>query len=119
MQTAGISCQVDLPDHPPHRVVSTDMRHNLFLVVKEALNNVARHSEARNVSLCVAASEQELELAIQDNGRGFDPASVNGSSNGLQNMRQRIAELGGKFQIESNPQNGTRILLHVPWPQKN
>lgn len=119
LQTAGIPCRVDLPDHPPHRPVSTDVRHNLFLVVKEALNNVARHSGAREVSLRVAASEQQLEVGIQDNGRGFHPASVNGSSNGLQNMRQRIAELGGRFEVESSPQNGTRILLHVPWPRKN
>jgi len=117
--TAGIPCHLDLPDHPPHRAVSTDVRHNLFLVVKEALNNVARHSGAREVALRVAATEQNLELAIQDNGHGFDPASVNGSSNGLRNMRQRIAELGGEFQIESDAQKGTRILLQVPWPQRN
>jgi signal transduction histidine kinase/ligand-binding sensor domain-containing protein len=119
MQTAGIPCRLDLPDHPPHRAVSTEVRHNLFLVVKEALNNVVRHSGANEVSLRVAVTEQMLELTIQDNGRSFETALVNGSSNGLRNMRQRMDELGGKFQVGNNPGAGTRILLSVPWSQRN
>jgi signal transduction histidine kinase len=60
-----------------------------------------------------------LELTIQDNGRSFETALVNGSSNGLRNMRQRMDELGGKFQVGNNPGAGTRILLSVPWSQRN
>jgi signal transduction histidine kinase/ligand-binding sensor domain-containing protein len=119
LSTAGITCRVDLPDHPPHRPVSSDVRHNLFLVVKEALNNVARHSGAAEVVLRVAVAEQDLEVTIQDNGKSFDPAAVNGSSNGLRNMRQRMDELGGKFEVGHNPGGGTRIWLFVPTTQRN
>jgi len=114
MQTAGIRCRVDLPDHPPHQVIPADVRHNLFLIVKEALNNVARHSGADEVSLQIAATGQMLELTIQDNGRSFDAVSVNGAGNGLRNIRQRMDELGGRFQVESQPSSGTRITLSVP-----
>ena len=117
--TAGIACRVDLPDHPPHRPVSSDVRHNLFLVVKEALNNVARHSGAGEAVLRLTVAEQNLEVTILDNGKSFDPAAVNGSGNGLRNMRQRMDELGGKFEVGQNPGGGTRIWLFVPAPQRN
>ena len=117
MQTAGIPCQVDLPDHPPHRAVSSDVRHNLFLVVKEALNNVARHSGARAVLLRVTVAEECLEVTVQDNGKSFDPVTVNGSGNGLRNMKQRMDELGGRFEVGENSGGGTRIWLSVPMPQ--
>jgi len=119
LSPAGIACRVDLPDHPPHRAVSSDVRHNLFLVVKEALNNVARHSAARTVSLAVTVAEQNLEVTIQDDGKSFDPSTVNGSSNGLRNMRQRMDELGGRFTVDSRPGAGTRIWLSVPAGQRN
>jgi len=119
LSTAGITCQVDLPDHPPHRPVSSDLRHNLFLVVKEALNNVARHSGASEAVLRLTVAEQDLEVTILDNGKSFDPATVNGTSNGLRNMRQRMDELGGKFEVGKNPGGGTRIWLFVPTPQRN
>jgi signal transduction histidine kinase/ligand-binding sensor domain-containing protein len=119
LQTAGLACRVDLPDHPAHRGASTDLRHNLFLVVKEALNNIVRHSGASEVWLCITVTEQVLGLTIQDNGRSFDAAAVNGSGNGLRNMRQRTEELGGSFQVENNPEGGTRISLSVPFSQKN
>ncbi len=119
LQTAGIRCKVDLPDHPPHRAVPADVRHNLFLVVKEALNNVARHSGASEVSLRITVTEQGLEVTIQDNGRSFDVASVNGSGNGLRNIRQRMDELGGRFEVRSRIGAGTQILLNVPQHGRN
>ena len=113
MQTAGIKCHLDLPDHPPHRNIPSDLRHNLFLVVKEALNNVARHSGANEVTLRISATERALEVVIQDNGRSFDPANVNGAGNGLRNIRQRMDDIGGNFEIVGKPGTGTRITLTV------
>ena len=119
LSAAGIACRVDLPDHPPHRAVPADVRHNLFLVVKEALTNVVRHSGADDVSLRVAATEQMLEVMIQDNGRGLDPGKISESGNGLRNMRQRVAELGGRFDMDNTPDGGARLRLSVPWSQRN
>ena len=88
-------------------------RHNLFLAVKEALNNAAKHSGASEVSLRVSCSEQRLRLEVEDNGRGFDSALA-GQRNGLENLRQRLASLGGAAEIVSQPGRGTRVRLEYP-----
>lgn len=119
LQGAGVRCRVDLPDHPPYRAVRADVRHNLFLAVKEALNNVVRHSGAREVALRVAVREEALEVTIQDDGCSFDAGAVDGLGNGLQNMRQRMTELSGTFQIRPAAGGGTQIFLRVPWSRHN
>ena len=114
LKTAGIQCTVDLPECPPNRVVPAAMRHNLFLSVKEALNNVVRHANARAVHLRITATEEYLEMSIEDNGCGFgQPPHVDGAD-GLRNMRQRIEEIGGRFQLDSKPASGTKIVFTCP-----
>ena len=71
------------------------------------------------VSLRITVTEQGLEVTIQDNGRSFDVASVNGSGNGLRNIRQRMDELGGRFEVRSRIGAGTQILLNVPQHGRN
>jgi len=71
LRTAGVRCRLDLPDHPPDQPVPADARHNLFLVVKEALNNVVRHSGATEVRLQIIAGEKSATVIIEDNGKGF------------------------------------------------
>ncbi len=117
LHAANIRCRVTLPDQIPERTLSPEARHNLFLVVKEVLNNIARHSHATEVRLGIAATEDEISLTIEDNGRGFDSAPDNGQADGLRNMRQRMEEIGGHFQIESMPQAGTRVLFLYRFPQ--
>jgi signal transduction histidine kinase len=105
---------VNLPDHPPARPVPAEVRHNLFLVVKETLNNVIRHSAATEVWLRISLSDQSLQIVIEDNGRGLAGTSRNGGGNGLDNMYERMREIGGQFSIETRPGGGTRILLEIP-----
>jgi signal transduction histidine kinase len=118
-QTAGLRVRVDLPDHPPPVRVSAEARHNLYLVVKEALNNVVRHAAAQEVVLRVEVGESSLRLTIEDDGRGFAPSPEAGGGNGLPNMRQRLAEVGGGCEIASAPGGGTRVLLSVPLSADN
>jgi signal transduction histidine kinase len=114
LRAAGVRCRVDFPDHPRELPVSADARHNLFLVVQEALNNVVRHAGAAEVRLRAVESGQSLSFTLEDNGRGFVPASVNGGGDGLRNMRQRMEEMGGKFSMDSEPGAGARITLVLP-----
>ncbi len=116
LHAAEISCRVDLPDNLPAHQVSPEARHNVFLVVKEALNNIARHAQATEVRLQVTASNQEVTLVIEDNGRGFDQAPDNASADGLRNMRQRMEEIGGQYRLESKPGAGTRVTFSYAWP---
>lgn len=115
MRTAGIHCRVDLPENPPAKSVSAEVRHNLFLAIKESLNNIARHANATEVSVRILATDDSLSVVIEDNGRGFNGEIKGNGADGLENMRRRITEIGGQFQIKSEPGAGTRISFDGLW----
>jgi signal transduction histidine kinase len=119
LQQANIRCALDLPDHPPERPVSAELRHSLFLIVKEALNNVVRHAQASEVRLQISITATALDLLITDNGRGIERKPDDTLANGLRNMRQRADELNAQFQIESAPGAGTKISVRYFWPSFN
>ena len=114
LAASGLKCRMNLPQHPPEQFVSSDARHNLFLAVKEALNNAARHSDASEIFLQIGLDEKTMSVTIADNGRGFNGAPQNGTAEGLHNMRQRMQDIGGQFQIESKPGGGTKINFVFP-----
>jgi signal transduction histidine kinase len=118
MRTAGIQCRVDLPENPPEKSVSAEVRHNLFLAIKESLSNIARHANATEVSMLILATDKSLNVIIQDNGRGFSGEAKSDGADGLENMRLRIAEIGGQFQIKSRPGAGTSITFNGLWLQE-
>ena len=113
-QSTTIRCRLDIPPGLPDLALSTELRHNLFMAVKEALNNVAKHSRATEVWVRLVLERSLLEIFIEDNGSGFSVEKTNLSRNGLSNMQERVREVGGNFQIVSHPQNGTGICLRVP-----
>jgi signal transduction histidine kinase len=93
-----------------------ERRRHLFLILKEALNNVARHAGATQVVVKIHVQNRSLLTTIRDDGRGFDleKARNPGMGNGLQSMAQRARALGGTFHIESSSATGTVISLSVP-----
>ena len=119
MRTAGIHCRVDLPAHPPAKSVSSEVRHNLFLAIKETLNNIARHSNATEVSMTVILTDGVLRVVVKDNGRGFTDNVKSNGADGLENMRRRIGEIGGQCEIESKSGAGTCITFSGPWLGEN
>jgi len=68
----GVRCRLDLPDNLPERSLPPEMRHNIFLIAKEALTNSMRHSEAKEISVEIKVGGDWLDLVIKDDGRGFD-----------------------------------------------
>ncbi len=116
LRLIGIRCRLEFPEVMPVRELSTDLRHNLFLVIKEALHNIFKHAAATEVWVRVRANDAVLEITIEDNGRGFAAAPDDALADGLRNMQQRMAEIGGGFAVESQPGRGTRITLRLPWP---
>jgi ligand-binding sensor domain-containing protein/signal transduction histidine kinase len=92
---------------------SMEFRRNLFLIFKESLHNIHRHSGATKVEVALRAEAGAVSLRIADNGIGFDPDSAT-SGNGLANLRRRAMELGGTLGIRSREREGTEILLQVP-----
>ena len=113
LHTAGIRCRVDFPDVPPHEF-SGEVRHGLFLAVREALNNVVKHAHATEVRLSVAVAGEALRLTIEDNGRGFASPPGGALADGLRNMQTRLAGIGGLCSIEGRPGTGVRITFEMP-----
>ena len=116
LRVAGIRCRLDLPAHVPSRELSTDVRHNLFLLVKESIHNVVKHAHASEVWLRVVTTEAQLRLSVEDDGRGFEKPPGDPGADGLRNMRQRIADIGGECRIESQAGAGTKVIVELPWP---
>lgn len=118
LRMAEIKCRVDLPQHPPPKPVSAEVRHNLFLVIKESLNNIVRHANATEVVLRILITDESISVVIEDNGRGFNDGAKGGGANGLENMQQRISEIGGQFHIKTAAGAGTSIFFAGPWLAK-
>jgi len=119
LKTAEIRCVADLPERPPNCDIPAAARHNLFLSVKEALNNVVRHSNADAVRLRITTTDQLVEISIEDDGCGFAQAPDNDTADGLRNMRQRLEEIGGTFELRSEPRSGTKIVFTCPCDGQN
>ncbi len=116
LRLADIRCRLDFPEQSPPRELSTDLRHNLFLAIKEALHNIIKHAQASEVWLRIKFSGQSLEIVVEDNGRGFEREPDDALADGLRNMRQRLTDIGGECRVESLAGTGTRIILRLPWP---
>lgn len=114
----NIRCRLDLPSDLPPRTLDPDMRHNIFLIVKEALNNVLKHSHGSVAYVQVKVDGNKLAITVADDGKGFAPgaATDGGEHNGLGNMRRRAATLGGELQVNSKPGEGTRVEFQMDFP---
>ena len=117
LSAAGIRLQLDLPEKLLPQPVSAEVRHNLFLVTKETLNNISRHAKASEVRIRARLVEGRFRLTIEDNGRGFERGAGDAFSNGVRNMHQRMEEIGGACEIESVVGKGTRVTLSFPLEQ--
>ena len=111
-------CRLDLPHDLPPWSLPPEIRHNLFLVVKEALTNALKHSAAREVQVQARATFDTLELVVRDDGKGFNPdqAHASGKRHGLGNMQRRAEAMGGSLEIRSSPGQGAsiRLSVHIP-----
>ena len=116
---------MDMPSQFPACVITAEVRHNLFLAFKEALNNAIKHAGASEVRIALVVESAAFILTIEDNGKGFasgpllagTPAARPrpGTGNGLANMHQRLAEIGGQCEIESVGGKGTKVTFTVAW----
>jgi signal transduction histidine kinase len=108
-------CRLDMPSDVPAQHLPPDVRHNIFLIVKEALTNVLKHARAGEVQLQLKVTRTALDILITDDGRGFDVnnAVSTGERNGLENMRRRAATVGGTLTMNSEPRQGSRMEFHM------
>jgi signal transduction histidine kinase len=121
LRAAGIACTLDVPAAAeiPAVAIGSEMRHSLFLAVKEAVHNCVKYSGARDATLTLRLDGGFLEIALQDHGRGFFAGERQGSGHGLRNLTLRAEALGGSGSITSKPGHGTTVRLHVPVSPSN
>jgi ligand-binding sensor domain-containing protein/signal transduction histidine kinase len=110
---SNVQCRFELPPELPDWPIPAEVRHNVFLAVKEALTNTARHAAASKVWLELKLTEATLHITIRDNGRGFNPDELQRHGNGLRNMAQRLKQVGGRLRVESTLDAGTRVVLEL------
>ena len=111
LEQVNIDCRCMLPAAIEYCSINGLLRRDIFLTVKEALHNIVKHAGASQVHIELKAAGSLLEIKITDNGKGFS-ANTNYAGNGLQNMRQRIEEQGGRFSIQSG-NNGTVVHMLI------
>jgi signal transduction histidine kinase/ligand-binding sensor domain-containing protein len=113
LDARNITYELHFPDSAAGIHMHMDQRRDFYLIFKESLNNVVKHSGAARVQLAVTIVDQRLNMDVQDNGTGFDMLTLRGG-NGLQNMKQRAEKWKGEISMESTPGHGTRLTLHMP-----
>jgi signal transduction histidine kinase len=86
----------------------------LYRIVQESLTNVVKHAQARRVSILLTRANGVVKAVVEDDGRGFDPERTNDGGHGLVGMRERLALLGGRLEIESARDAGTTVAAEVP-----
>jgi len=109
-----VSCRCLLPENLPDQGVPPQQRHQIFLAVKEGLNNILKHASATRVEITFSVGEETLKVKMSDNGKGFDPAAARENGNGLRNMQERMKMAGGKMSLTSQPGAGTRLVFEIP-----
>lgn len=108
-----IEVHYDLPENIPQTAISKESHRELFMVIKESLNNIVKHSNATLILFSILLDAKQIRLTIKDNGQGFSTDSKS-LGNGLRNMQSRLTQIGGKIEIESKINQGTSVDLVLP-----
>jgi len=117
LRPTGIACELDVPLEVPGISLTAEVRHNLFMVVKEALHNAVKHAAPRRIKLGLEFQpESRLSIVVSDDGRGFRPDPVAAVGNGLENMDRRMREIGGELKLQSELGQGTTVTLLLSLP---
>ncbi len=122
LSAAEIRCRLEVPMPLPALPVTAEVRHNLFLALKESLHNIVKHAAATEVRIELKLEKGKITLSVTDNGRGFIPEDPDkegspdrlASGHGLSNMKHRLEEIGGSCEFDSKSGGGTTIKFSVP-----
>lgn len=115
-QPTDIHCRQEICRNPPPVALPGNLRRDIFFLVKEALNNVLKHSEAQEVWLRIAIRGPVMRIVVQDDGGGFLLSQTKSHRHGLENMSQRAAAAGIKLRLHSALGQGTRLTLRIILP---
>jgi len=105
-----------IDENSDNLTIPSSTRQQIALACKESVHNAVKHSGASRMTLRMKSSGSRIDVAIEDNGRGFPP-TTSPAGNGLQNLRERIAALGGSLQFSNLPDGGASVAFSIPLPQ--
>lgn len=108
---------IRVPQNIEGQELSPERMHHLYLVVKEAVNNAVKYSNAKNLTIDIVFKNGLLKLSVMDNGKGFEPSCIR-SGNGLNNIKKRIEEIGGILHIQTEIDKGSTISVIVKYPNE-
>ena len=121
LEAQGVAWSLTEPARDGAVRLSLELRQHLFLILKEAVTNAARHAVAQRVEVSISIADGRLRAEVRDDGRGFTPRPPEGGDeelvgmgNGLRNMGARARALGGELRVESAPGTGTRVSADLP-----
>lgn len=106
-----LTVEADLGEEP---ALSLEMKHTLYRIAQEALNNIVKHARASMVRLLLAEQDQEIIFEVRDNGRGFDPTGPFPGHLGLRSMQERVTKVSGVLTIKSVTGQGTLVSVRIP-----
>jgi signal transduction histidine kinase len=110
----AVTCRCRLPEAMSDQSLLPQHRYQLFLAVKEGLNNILKHACATQVEVAVTLPPGGMCVELADNGRGFDTELADRQGNGLRNMVERMKMAGGSLSLTSRPTQGTRLVFTMP-----
>ena len=116
VSSSNLGIRAKFPPEAPEAKLSSVVRHAVFMCIKEALNNTVKHAEASYVFIAMETVCDKVEIRIGDDGKGF--ASTRKGGNGLLNMRTRMEEIGGSFEIGPRHGGGTEAVFSFPVGKK-
>ena len=113
---AGLKYRLDVPPSLPATPISPELRHNVFLAAKESMTNVVRHARATAAVVRLHLDANRFTLEIEDNGQGLANMDQKRAAtrNGLRNMRKRMEDVGGTFEMLPAAEHGTLVRLTAP-----
>ena len=125
LEAQGIKCNLQIAPELEQVKLKPEQRRHLFLIFKEALANIARHADCTSVLLRLTIASHQLRAEISDDGSGFvaiptsEPGTNGRGGHGVENMRARAVQLGGRLEINSTPGAGTRLTLIIPLTEQH
>ena len=112
LESFPVKVSINIQDDFPSTTISKEVQRNIFLVMKEALNNIVKHAHATEIKMTAQFTDSKIKIEIADNGNGFENSKIKTASNGLRNMNERITSIAGIINISST-NSGTQIKIEV------
>jgi len=109
---AGIDYKIKMNEVNNDEKINPELKRNIYLIYKEVLNNIIKHSEAKSVTVDFQKNDNNLRIVIKDDGIGFDQASIK-EGNGLRNIKNRSEQISALLEINSKPGEGTKVIVDV------